>query len=207
MTTAPAWTDLRAIPAERWLTATLKGTQTDVELVVLHHDPASGAAVSLVRFPAGLERDEPGCYPAAEELAIVDGSLHFAGHVYVAGDYAYVPQRVLRPPMSSPDGLLVLAWFSGAPTWLTDPSERVAGDILRRPLVPGALREQPRMTLLARSIRASSRLMRTNPRRSSRLRLPSTAASTPSSATMTHPRSARRWKRRSSTISATGSKP
>ena len=34
MTTAPAWTDLRAIPAERWLTATLKGTQTDVELVV-----------------------------------------------------------------------------------------------------------------------------------------------------------------------------
>ncbi len=41
----------------------------------------------------------------------------------------------------APDGLLVLAWFSGAPTWLTDESERMPGDILRKPLAAGALRE------------------------------------------------------------------
>jgi hypothetical protein len=137
---APTWTDLRTIDADRWITAQLKGTTTDVELVVLHHDAVSGGAISLVRFPAGLSRDEPGAYPAAEELAIIDGSLHFAGHVYGAGDYAYVPPRVLRTPMTSPDGLLVLAWFSAAPTWLTDPAEHVAGTIARHELMPGTLR-------------------------------------------------------------------
>lgn len=140
MTNAPEWTDLRTIAPDRWLTARLKGTETDVDLVVLHHDPVTGAAASLVRFPPGLARDELGCYPAAEELAIVDGALHFAGHVYVPGDYAYVPPRVLRTPMNSPDGLLVLAWFSGAPAWLTDEADRVPGEIGRKQLETGTLR-------------------------------------------------------------------
>ena len=69
----------------------LKGTDTEVELVVLHHDAATGAAVSLVRFPAGLTRTVLGCYPAAEELAIIDGSLDFAGALRVPGDYTVRP--------------------------------------------------------------------------------------------------------------------
>jgi hypothetical protein len=135
------WTDLTALPRDRWITAQLKGTSTDVELVVLHHDAGTGAAVSLVRFPAGLTREELGAYPAAEELAILDGSLVFAGHTFSAGDYAYVPPRVTRTPMSSPEGLLVLAWFSAAPAWLTDPAERIDGEVTRRRLEPGTLRE------------------------------------------------------------------
>jgi hypothetical protein len=140
MTDRPAWTDLRDLDDARWLTAQLKGTRTDVHLVVLHHDASTGAAVSLVRFPPGLERDELGCYPAAEELAILDGSLEFAGHTFVAGDYACVPPRVVRTPMRSPDGLLVLAWFSAKPDWLTDESDRVPGEVVRRELTAGPMR-------------------------------------------------------------------
>jgi hypothetical protein len=134
------WLDLRAIEPGRWLRAVLKGTDVEVELVVLHNDPATGAATSLVRFPPGLRRDELGCYPAAEELVVLDGSLDFAGRTFVAGDYVYVPPRVQRTPMASPDGLLVLAWFSAAPTWLTDAAEAVAGEVGHAVLEPGVLR-------------------------------------------------------------------
>jgi hypothetical protein len=108
--------------------------------VVLHHDPVTGAATSLVRFPPGLRRDALGCYPAAEELVVLDGSLDFAGRTFAAGDYVYVPPRVQRTPMASPRGLLVLAWFSAAPTWLTDPTEAVPGEVGHAVLTPGVLR-------------------------------------------------------------------
>jgi hypothetical protein len=134
------WVDLHAVEPDRWLRAVLKGTSTEVELVVLHHDTTTGAATSLVRFPPGLRRDELGCYPAAEELVVLDGSLDFAGRTFAAGDYAFVPPRVQRTPMASPNGLLVMAWFSGAPTWLTDPAEAVPGEVGHAVLEPGVLR-------------------------------------------------------------------
>jgi hypothetical protein len=134
------WLDLRAVEPDRWMRAVLKGTDVEVELVVLHHDPLTGAATSVVRFPPGLRRDELGCYPAAEELVVLDGALDFAGRTFVAGDYVYVPPRVQRTPMASPDGLLVLAWFSGAPAWLTDPDEAAGGDVGHASLKPGVLR-------------------------------------------------------------------
>ena len=134
------WLDLHAVEQDRWVRAVLKGTEVEVELVVLHHDPVSGAATSLVRFPPGLRRDTLGCYPAAEELIILDGSLEYAGRIFAAGDYVHVPPRVQRTPMASPNGLLVLAWFSAAPTWLTDPAETVAGEVGHAALTPGLLR-------------------------------------------------------------------
>ncbi|WP_204273528.1 hypothetical protein, partial [Stenotrophomonas maltophilia] len=73
----------------------------------------TGASLSLVRFPAGCSRPGEGCYPVGEEIAVLDGSLEVSGVVLRAGDYGWVPPRVLRTGTASVDGALVLAMFAG----------------------------------------------------------------------------------------------
>jgi hypothetical protein len=140
MTTDGEWLDLRAVPDERWRRVTLPGAEPDVELTRLHVDPDSGASLSLVRFPAGWSRPQDGCYPVGEEIAVLDGSLEVSGVTLRAGDYGWVPPRVLRTGTASPEGALVLAMFTGMPQWLTDPDDAAPGQVLAQPFHLGPLR-------------------------------------------------------------------
>lgn len=115
-----------------WLDVTIPGSDRPVDLHRLHADPLGQASVSLVRFPPGWSRPEPGHYAAAEEFVVLEGSITVGGH-YVAGDYAYIPPRTLRADSRSDEGALVLAWFSAFPAWtlgeaeVAPPGPQVAG--------------------------------------------------------------------------------
>lgn len=140
MTTDAEWTDLRALPAERWRRMALPGAEADVELARLHVDPDTAASLSLVRFPPGWSRPGEGCYPVGEEIAVLDGALEVSGVKLRAGDYGWVPPRVPRTGTASPEGALVLAMFAGVPQWLTDPAECGTGQVLAQPFHLGPLR-------------------------------------------------------------------
>ena len=130
-----------------WLEVTIPGSDRPVGLHRLRADPEGQAAVSLVRFPRGWSRPEPGHYTAAEEFVVLEGSITVGGH-YVAGDYVYIPPGTVRSDSRSDQGALVLAWFSAFPTWTPGAPEvpasgpQVAGrprEVMRTPSaeVPG----------------------------------------------------------------------
>src|SRR4051794_5412089 len=121
MADAPDWIRLDELPAERWRAARLPDSSTDAQLLRLHADRASGAGVSLVRFPPGWSRVARGCYPVAEELAVLEGSLQLSGVTFAEGDYGWVAPGVAREAMTTPSGALVLALFTGPAIWSTDP--------------------------------------------------------------------------------------
>jgi hypothetical protein len=98
----------------------IPGSTPAVRLRPLHLDRASGAAVSLVRFPRGWTRPGTGHYRAAEEFVVRDGALE-VGSAYGPGDYAFLPPGITRRASRSEPGALVLAWFSSDPTWWDEP--------------------------------------------------------------------------------------
>jgi hypothetical protein len=99
-----------------WLDVPIPGSTPAVRLHRLHVDPETGASLSLVRFPAGWSRPGTGFYAAAEEFVVLEGEI-WVGRAFRAGDYAYLPPRTIRSASACEAGALVLAWFSGAPTW------------------------------------------------------------------------------------------
>lgn len=78
---------------------------------------AAGWSVLLVRFPAGWERPEEGCYDVLEEFVILDGWLEMSGRRWSQGSYGLVPAGALRARTRSDGGALALAYFPGAPGW------------------------------------------------------------------------------------------
>lgn len=112
---------------DNWLEITIPGSDRIAQMHVLHSDPTSGASVSMVRFPAGWSRPEAGHYLPAEEFVVLDGTLHIGGS-YTAGDYVYLPPRTVREPSHTEHGAVVVAWFSGTPSWVVGaPSVPPAG--------------------------------------------------------------------------------
>jgi hypothetical protein len=115
---------------DSWLDIQIPGSDRPAAMHVLHSDADTGAAVSLVRFPAGWSRPEAGHYTPAEEFVVLDGALQ-VGRTHTAGDYVYLPPRTVRQPSSTEHGALVVAWFSATPTWVTgEPTRPPAGDIV-----------------------------------------------------------------------------
>lgn len=96
---------------QRWRSAPMPGANADLDLVPLESD---GAGFTILgRFPAGFRRTVPGGYPAAEDVVVLDGRLELEDRAYERGTLVHLPSRFLRTSMHSPDGCLVLAWFSG----------------------------------------------------------------------------------------------
>lgn len=113
---------------ETWFDIEIPGSDRSAQMHVLHSDPASGASVSMVRFPPGWSRPEVGHYSPAEEFVVLDGTLT-VGTPFTAGDYVYLPPRTVRQASSTEHGALVVAFFSGQASWVVGPpSEPPAGD-------------------------------------------------------------------------------
>lgn len=82
----------------------------------------SGAASLLVRFPAGWRRDEVGHYQCDEEFIVVKGQLNLSGHVYMPGEYGFVPALGQRFASSVEGETWAVAWFNSRPKWVLDES-------------------------------------------------------------------------------------
>jgi hypothetical protein len=107
-----------ARPTEyHWRDFDIPAGTVPVSLVRLALDRDSLVSQSLVRFPQSWARRESGWYSVDEEFLILEGALHMSGNTYLPGDYALVPAGYLRFASTTPDGCLLLAWFSGRAIW------------------------------------------------------------------------------------------
>lgn len=100
-----------------WRDVDIPGGNIPVSLARLAIERDTLVSQSLVRFPPGWERRESGWYSVDEEFFILEGALHMSGSTYQTGDYAVVPAGYLRFASTTPDGCLLLAWFSGKAEW------------------------------------------------------------------------------------------
>jgi hypothetical protein len=121
--------------AERddWTWTPMPGSSAMVESVLLHLDPDTRARLLLVRFPPGLSRPERGRFDVGEELVVLSGRAWLSSISYRAGHYGWIPPEGTRHDLSTPDGALVLAWFSGRPQW-TAGAGAPTGPSIRAPL-------------------------------------------------------------------------
>lgn len=147
-------------PAEySWREFDIPGSTIPVSLVRLAVDRESLVSQSLVRFPPGWARHESGWYSVDEEFLVLEGELHMSGTTYRPGDYALVPAGYLRFASTTPDGCLVLAWFSGNARWseaTRHGSDFVAGRLVQATWA--ALPDQPGPVGTGRQLRQEGRL-------------------------------------------------
>lgn len=108
----------------------------DVRSVLLHRDAQTRARTLAVDFPAGFARPVAGRYQAGEEILVLSGELNLAGMRLTAGDWAWLPPRLLRRDFSSGPGVVVYAWFAGGNDWQRS-AEELPGPPARTQAVAG----------------------------------------------------------------------
>lgn len=99
-----------------WSTSTpYHDVRPGAEIRVLSTDPATGAASLLVRYPAGWRREVDEILSEDEEFFVISGSLQVGGQSYQRYSYAHLPAGHFRSGMHSPEGAVVLTFFTGVP--------------------------------------------------------------------------------------------
>lgn len=78
-------------------------------------DRSNGAASILLEYPAGWERPEDEILTVDEEFFVVAGTLILDGVEYSRYGYGHLPGGYHRSGMRSPDGAVVMTFFSGVP--------------------------------------------------------------------------------------------
>lgn len=101
-------------PDMTWDNTPLSPARADVAHKLLSRDAGSGATSLLVRYPAGWKRANE-TLAAEEEIFVLDGSLTINGEDFGPGDYTCLPRGYPRDGASSPDGAVVLTFFSAVP--------------------------------------------------------------------------------------------
>jgi hypothetical protein len=102
-----------------WSEGLYGGTRPDVAVRMLSLDDETGASSTLVRYPPGWARPEPERLAADEELLVLSGSLIVGGQRFRPFDYGFWPAGWERPASSSPDGAVVVTFFSAEPALAT----------------------------------------------------------------------------------------
>ena len=87
----------------------------DAEFKFLSRDASDGACSVLIRYPPGWRREGPEHLQAEEEFYVLDGTLELNGRLYTHDCYGFVPPRLTRHTMSSPNGAVVLTFLSAEP--------------------------------------------------------------------------------------------
>lgn len=98
-----------------WSTGLDGGGRPDVDVRVLSRDEADGSASLLLRYPRGWSRTATEHLRADEELFVLSGALEINGRRYAPKCYAHLPAGYTRTEQASPDGAVVLTFFSGEP--------------------------------------------------------------------------------------------
>lgn len=91
------------------------GARPDVDARVLSRDEADGSCSLLLRYPPGWSRTATEHLEADEELFVLAGALEINGRRYRPKCYAHLPAGHTRTGQASPEGAVVLTFFSGEP--------------------------------------------------------------------------------------------
>lgn len=93
----------------------------------LSRDPGTGACSLVIEYPPGWAAPAGQCLAADEEFLVLDGELRIGELGYSHHGYAHLPAGYVRGALGSPNGAIVLTFFSAAPT-LARPVEASAPD-------------------------------------------------------------------------------
>ncbi len=96
-----------------WSPTSWDGALTGTEIKILSRDEDSGACTTVIKYPAGWEREASEHLPVHEELFVLGGTLKINGINYDEMCYAHLPAGYSRTSTASPDGAVVLTFFSG----------------------------------------------------------------------------------------------
>jgi hypothetical protein len=100
--------------ASPWQRLALPGFPRGALARVLSLDPASGATSLQLRLPRGTVL--PGGWSESDlELLVLDGAVAIGAAGHGPGSYLYVPRGVALPPLSSPRGATLLAFYADGP--------------------------------------------------------------------------------------------
>lgn len=105
-----------------WTKSPWDGLLEDTQVKVLSRDAGSGASSTLVKYPAGWRRPAAEHLPVDEELFVLGGALTINGVAYGEMCYAHLPAGHPRAGAESPDGAVVLTFYSGAPVSAPGPA-------------------------------------------------------------------------------------
>jgi len=86
-----------------------------VDVRTLSRDPEDGAASTILRYSPGWQLATPQALTCHEELFVLSGALEINGRTYSKHCYAHLPAGYSRNTMSSPQGAVVLTFFSAEP--------------------------------------------------------------------------------------------
>jgi hypothetical protein len=81
----------------------------------LSADADTGAVSLTIMYPAGWSREDREVINADEEFFVLSGTLIVDGVTYERYGYGHLPAGYFRSGMSSPDGAVVMTFFSAAP--------------------------------------------------------------------------------------------
>lgn len=98
-----------------WACVPADAARAGVRERALSHDAETGAASTMLLYPAGWRDEAAHALDCDEELFVLDGALRINAVDYGPGDYAYLPAGFRRAAMSSPSGATVLTFFESAP--------------------------------------------------------------------------------------------
>lgn len=98
-----------------WQAGRYGGGLAGVETRMLSLDPETGASSLLLRIPAGFSMDLPHHLRVDEEFLVLAGDLRIDEIDHRRYTYAHLPAGWDRTHMSSREGAVVLAFYSGEP--------------------------------------------------------------------------------------------
>jgi hypothetical protein len=97
-----------------WRADDLWSLRPGVEIKTLSRDETTGAASIVVRYPAGFSATG-GAWSADEEFLVLEGELQIGKATYGYLSYGHWPAGYSVPSIKSPNGAVVLTFFSGHP--------------------------------------------------------------------------------------------
>lgn len=95
--------------------ADLADVRAGADVRTLSLDDQHGGSSRLLRYPAGWRREEDEALDVDEEFFVLAGELVVGERRYPRYAYGHLPAGYHRAGMSTPDGAVVLTFFSGHP--------------------------------------------------------------------------------------------
>ena len=97
-----------------WQAASFAALRPGIEVRMLSHDAASGAASLIIRHPPGFAAPSA-ALTVDEEFLVLEGTLAVAGREYAPYSYAHWPAGFEAGAISSSTGAVTLHFFGGEP--------------------------------------------------------------------------------------------
>ena len=91
------------------------GFRHEIDCRTLSQDDETSASSLVLRYPPGWQDMAHHALDADEEVFVLEGALTINGLVYGKHFYGHLPKGYLRQSMTSPNGAVVLTFFSAMP--------------------------------------------------------------------------------------------